>query len=69
MHWLRGVVTIAAYRDRYGITSRNPLGGQPADDNQRLDRARAEVALRRATDDAAGAVRRAQISQRDGLGM
>ncbi len=50
LQWLRGVVTIAAYRDRYGITSRDPLGGQPADDNQRLDRARADGALRRATE-------------------
>jgi len=50
LHWLRNVGTIAAYRDRYGITSRDPLGGQPVDDNQRLDRARAEAALRRAVE-------------------
>lgn len=50
IHWLRSVIAIAAYRDRYGITSRDPLGGQPVDDNQRLDRARAEAALRRATE-------------------
>lgn len=47
--WMQSVVTIAAYRDHYGITSRDPLGGPPADDNQRLARARAEAALRRAT--------------------
>ncbi|MTB73124.1 relaxase domain-containing protein [Arsenicicoccus sp. MKL-02] len=47
--WMRNVVTIAAYRDRYGITSRDPLGGQAVDDNQRLDRARAVAALRSAS--------------------
>lgn len=47
LHWLRCVVTIAAYRERHRITSRDPLGGQPADDSQRLDRARAEAAIGR----------------------
>lgn len=46
-HWLQSVVTVAAYRDRYGVTGGDPLGGQPVDDNQRLDRARAEAVLRR----------------------
>ena len=38
--------TIAADRDRYGITSRELLDGQTADD-QRVERARADAALRR----------------------
>ena len=46
--WEQAVVTIAAYRDRYGITSPKPVGGEVSSDIQRLDRARAEVALRRA---------------------
>ena len=48
--WVGAVATVAAYRDRYGITGSMPLGGDPATDAQRLDRARAEAALRRATD-------------------
>lgn len=47
--WTRAIITVAAYRDRYGITSRDPLGGQPATDVQRLDRARAQSALRHVT--------------------
>lgn len=46
--WIRNVRTIAAYRDRYGVTSRIPLGPVPDTDAQRLDRARAVVALRSA---------------------
>ena len=46
-HWGRAVVTIAAYRDRYGITSAKAVGGETVTDTQRLDRARAKAALRR----------------------
>ena len=49
-HWARHVRTIAAYRDRYAITSRTPLGATPDTDDQRLDRARAAVALRQVRD-------------------
>ncbi|UUZ58218.1 hypothetical protein [Nocardioides sp. B-3] len=44
--WTEDVRTVAAYRDRYGITSRTPLGAAPITDAQRIDRARAVVALR-----------------------
>lgn len=48
--WMREVRTIAAYRDRHTITSRNALGPEPTTDVQRLDRARAVVALRQVRD-------------------
>lgn len=38
--WLAEVRIIVAYRDRYGITGPQPLGPPPANDTQRLDRAR-----------------------------
>lgn len=44
--WEQAIVTIAAYRDRYCITSPKPLGGDPTTDAQRLDRARAVAAAR-----------------------
>lgn len=46
--WMREVVTIAAYRDRYGTTARSVLGDEPATDAQRRDASRAEQAVRRA---------------------
>jgi conjugative relaxase-like TrwC/TraI family protein len=46
--WFRQVRTVAAYRDRYAITGSAPLGPQAADTNQRLDAARARIALRNA---------------------
>ena len=67
-HWLRNVTTIAAYRDRHGITSPEPLGGQPASDNQRVDRARAEAALRRLRGVASPAPRADQLGPEAGLG-
>lgn len=45
--WHRAARVIAAYRDRYRITDRLLLGAAPDSTNQRLDRARAEAALRR----------------------
>jgi conjugative relaxase-like TrwC/TraI family protein len=51
--WQRAVMTIAAYRDRYGVESPTPLGPEPTTDIQSLDRARAESGLRRARVDAA----------------
>jgi len=43
--WLRRVVIIAAYRDRYRITTSTPLGGEPASEAQRLDAVHARAAL------------------------
>lgn len=44
--WRRHARTIAAYRDRYGITEDTPLGPVPENTAQKIDRARAETALR-----------------------
>lgn len=45
--WWRAARTIAAYRDRYQVTDdRNPLGPTPPSTQQKIDRARAESALR-----------------------
>lgn len=45
--WRRAAQVVAAYRDRYRITDRPLLGVAPDSTSQRLDRARAEAALRR----------------------
>lgn len=44
--WRRCAVVVAAYRDRYQITDPTPLGTEPEGAAQRIDRARAETALR-----------------------
>ncbi len=46
--WRRSVAAVAAYRDRYAITSESPLGSAPNNDAQRADRDRAAAASRRA---------------------
>jgi len=46
--WMREVSTVAAYRDRYGISARSALGEEPATVAQRRDAGRAEQAIRRA---------------------
>ncbi|GAA3607847.1 hypothetical protein GCM10022199_09530 [Marihabitans asiaticum] len=38
--------TVAAYRDRYGITEDTSLGPVPENTARKVDRARAEIALR-----------------------
>lgn len=43
--WRRQARTIAAYRDRYDITGNEPLGAAPDSDAQKIDAARANVAL------------------------
>lgn len=43
--WRTQIGVIAAYRDRWGITSDAPLGSEPATTNQRIDQARAQAAL------------------------
>lgn len=53
--WLHEVRAVAAYRDRYGVEGHRVLG-EPRTDAQKLDAARAELAIRRAraiADDAA----------------
>lgn len=45
--WRRQAQTVAAYRDRYGITTRTPLGPAPDSDAQKIDAARAKTALAR----------------------
>ncbi len=44
--WLDAATTVAAYRDRYKITSDLPVGGGANHDAQRADRGRAQAALR-----------------------
>ena len=44
--WRRRSLVVAAYRDRYQITDHTQLGAQPEDTAQRIDRTRAEAALR-----------------------
>ena len=46
--WLAEVITVAAYRDRYAVTSARPLGGPARTDAQRRDRLRAGQAAREA---------------------
>ena len=54
--WRRLARTVAAYRDRYGITDPTPLGTSAAeDDAQKIDVARAKAALDRARSLARGA--------------
>ncbi|WP_246159776.1 MobF family relaxase [Microbacterium rhizomatis] len=51
--WRRHARTIAAYRDRYGITTSTPLGPAPDSEVQKIDAARARAALERISDLAA----------------
>lgn len=44
--WLDAAATVAAYRDRYKITSDPPVGGGVRNEAQRADRHRAVVAIR-----------------------
>ena len=46
--WFAAASTVAAYRDRYKITSDLPVGGGTKNDAQREDRQRALAALRAA---------------------
>lgn len=43
--WKRQARTVAAYRDRYGITTRTTLGPAPDSDAQKIDATRAKAAL------------------------
>jgi hypothetical protein len=53
--WRAGVATVAAYRDRYKVTSDLPVGGGASTDAQRADRRIALQAVRRAAGVAAEA--------------
>ena len=44
--WRRAARTVAAYRDRYGITGPTPLGAEGESDAQKIARARAAAAIR-----------------------
>jgi hypothetical protein len=46
--WRRLTRTVAAYRDRYAITAPAPLGAPAESEAQKIDAARARVALGRA---------------------
>ena len=56
--WEQQVRTIAAYRDRHGITGPDPLGPAPSSQGQRLDHQRADIAARRARAAASDEARR-----------
>jgi hypothetical protein len=43
--WHRHAEIVAAYRDRYGVTGRDPIGPEPENDIQMMDAAVARVAL------------------------
>ena len=49
MNWRRLARTVAAYRDRYGITAPTPLGAPAERAAQMTDASRARAALDRAT--------------------
>lgn len=67
--WDRELATVAAYRDRYRISSMTPLGADVGPDAQRLDRARAEFALRRAQSAEGGRPARLEVGGRRGIGL
>jgi len=46
--WRRAGQTVAAYRDRYQITGPSPLGAPPETEVQKIDAARAKIAIDRA---------------------
>lgn len=46
--WRRHARTVAANRDRYGITEDSPLGPMPESTAQKIDHARARAAMERA---------------------
>ena len=60
LSWRRHARTVAAYRDRYGITDDTPLGTADATTAQKIDAARARSALERAGDITRGSSARAE---------
>lgn len=69
--WRQAARTVAAYRDRYGITGQTPLGAPAENDAQKIVRARAAVALRATTPDerAPGGEHRPVKQATRGLGL
>ncbi|MGZ1489492.1 MobF family relaxase [Brevibacterium sediminis] len=63
--WQRNARVIAAYRDRYHLSDASPLGSRPESDTQRVDRGRAQTALRRLEPIAKRADRGRTISGRE----
>ncbi|MBP2384009.1 conjugative relaxase-like TrwC/TraI family protein [Brachybacterium sacelli] len=59
--WRRYARTVAAYRDRYGITEDSPLGPEPENAAQKIDAARARSALAQAEE---AARRSAAVTER-----
>lgn len=60
--WMTAAKTVAAYRDRYGVTSQSPLGATAETDAQNLDRSRARQAIRRIEAATGGAVQREGVT-------
>ena len=61
------VQAVAAYRDRWGITSSSPVGGVPLDDSQRVDYERTHAVIASSTSMAdAEPASTVQVQQRDG---
>jgi hypothetical protein len=67
--WVHAAITVAAYRDRYGITSSKPLGGEPGTDIQRLVRARAEAPIRNSKNVVSVALRPGVATGREGVSL
>ncbi|HZJ04322.1 MAG TPA: helicase C-terminal domain-containing protein, partial [Nocardioidaceae bacterium] len=65
--WVQAAITIAAYRDRYGITAPRPLGVATTD-THRIDRARAAAAIRRVETAVATASQPQARSGQEGIG-
>ncbi|MGP5291988.1 MobF family relaxase, partial [Brachybacterium tyrofermentans] len=62
--WRAQARVVVAYRDRYGITATDPLGPEPESDAQKIDRARASVALRALTRQPTSDPQRPDVSRR-----
>ncbi|HVW40231.1 MAG TPA: MobF family relaxase [Amycolatopsis sp.] len=62
--WERQTRTIAAYRDRHGITGADPLGPKLASDDQRLDLRQAAAAIRQAQATSSEATSRRPLPER-----
>ncbi|HMT33345.1 MAG TPA: hypothetical protein PKA99_12010, partial [Dermatophilaceae bacterium] len=48
--WRKAARVVAAYRDRYRVTDKAPLGAPPESAAQKIDAARARSALTQATE-------------------
>lgn len=66
--WAEAVATVAAYRDRYGLTGPAPLGPPSSDPRQARDRAAAQAVMQRANRSALRGPSRSALSPVPGLG-